>query len=177
MKTILPLFVLAPLVACTVEAAPEVQDQAALALGIRNAVQVEPGLISSGQPTEEQLAALPELGYRVVIQLRPSDEEGAGWEEAKAEQLGVRFLRIPVAGAAGLTEENARALDAALKEAGDDGVVVACASGNRVGGLLALRAHLCGGATAEEALAIGKRSGLTRGEPAVREVLGLPEAP
>jgi protein tyrosine phosphatase (PTP) superfamily phosphohydrolase (DUF442 family) len=176
MRPFLALIALAPLVACTAEAPPEVDDPGVLALGIRNAVLVEPGVVSTGQPTEEQLAALPGLGYRTVIQLRPADEEGTGWEEAMADELGLEFLRIPVAGAEGLTEANARALDAALADAGRTGVVVACASGNRVGGLFALRALYCDGATPEQALEKGKASGLTRAEPAVREVLGLPES-
>jgi uncharacterized protein (TIGR01244 family) len=174
MKQLLALIALAPLVACTAEAPPKLDDQAALGLGIRNAVLVLPGLISSGQPTEEQLAALPELGYHTVVQLRPADEEGTGWEEAAAAELGLTFVRIPVAGAEGITEENARALDAVLADAGHGGVVVACASGNRVGGLFALRARYCNGAEPEAALEQGKQAGLTRAEPAVREILGLP---
>jgi uncharacterized protein (TIGR01244 family) len=175
MKPLLALFALAPLVACTAEAPPQVDDQAVLDLGIRNAVLVEPGVVSTGQPTEEQLAALPALGYRTVIQLRPADEEGTGWEEAQAAELGLTFLRLPVSGIEGVTEENARALDAALADVGRSGVVVACASGNRVGGLFALRAHYCEGAAPEEALELGKQAGMTRAEPAVREILGLPD--
>jgi uncharacterized protein (TIGR01244 family) len=175
MKSLLALLVLAPLFACTSAAPPRVDDQGALALGIPNAVLVQPRLISSGQPTDEQIASLSALGYRTLIQLRPADEEGTGWEEARADQVGLRFVRIPVAGAAGLTEENARALDQALEQAGGGGVIVACASGNRVGGLFALRAHACQGMAPEAALELGKRSGLTKAEPAVRKALGLPE--
>jgi len=80
-----------------------------------------------------------------------------------------------VTGSEGLTEANARALDAALEDAGRSGVLVACASGNRVGGLFALRAHACQGMAPEAALELGKRSGLTKAEPAVRKALGLPE--
>ena len=167
--------VLLPLLACKASAPPP-DDQAVLALGIKNAVLVEPRLISSGQFTPEQLARLPELGYRDVIQLRPATEEGSGWEEARARELGLNFVRIPVAGVEGLNEENARKLDAALKQAGPGGTLVACSSGNRVGGLLALKARYVDGVAPERALELGRRAGLIKAEPAVRKVLGLPEA-
>jgi len=107
-----------------------------------------------------------------VIQLRVATEEGAGWEEAQAEALGIEFLRIPVEGAAGLSEANARKLDEALQHR-NGGTLVACGSGNRVGGLFALRAHFCGGMPAEAALELGRKAGLGKAEPDVRQVLGL----
>jgi protein tyrosine phosphatase (PTP) superfamily phosphohydrolase (DUF442 family) len=112
-----------------------------------------------------------------VIQLRPENEEGTGWEEALAAELGLQFTRIPGAGSAGVTEENARALDAALAQARGASVLVSCASCYRVSGLLALRAHFCREFEPEAALALGKKAGLTRAEPAVRAALGLPEEP
>lgn len=172
MKLLIPLLALAPLVACTSEPAQQPDDQAVLALGIKGAVLVEPGLVSSGQYDEAQFAKLPDLGYRTVIQLRPATEEGAGWEEEKAEDLGLRFVRIPVEGAQGLTEANARALEAALQDR-SRGTLVACSSGNRVGGLFALKAYYCDGVPAEQALEAGRRAGLTKAEPDVRKLLGL----
>lgn len=173
---LLPL-VLLSVVACTVQRVePTVDDQAVLGLGIRNAVVVDEHLVSSGQPSEAQLGRLAETGFTHVVQLRPADEEGSGWEEARAQELGLQFERIPVAGGADLTEANARALDAAIARAQGQGVLVSCASGNRVGGLLALRAHFCQGLAPEAALELGKKAGLTRAEPAVRAALGLPEA-
>jgi len=176
MKVCISLLALAPLVACTSKAPVVPDDQALLALGIKNAVLVEPHLVSSGQFSEEQMAKLPGLGYRTVIQLRSATEEGSGWEEAKAQELGLSFVRIPVAGTEGLTEENARKLDEALRQRRQGGTIVACNSGNRVGGLFALKAHFCDGVPAEQALEFGKKAGLIKAEPEVRKVLGLPEA-
>ena len=176
MKIHVTLLALFPLVACTAKAPAAPDDQAVLALGIKNAVLVQPHLVSSGQLTEEQFARLPELGYRTLIQLRPAAEEGSGWEEAKAKELGLDVVRIPVAGAEGLTEENARKLDEALRQHAQGGTIVSCASGNRVGGLFALKAHFCDGVAPEQALELGKKAGLIKAEPDVRKVLGLPEA-
>ena len=170
-----PLLALVPLVACTAEAPAGAKDQAVLALGIPGAVLVEPQLVSSGQYDEAQFAKLPELGYRTVIQLRLASEEGTGWEEAKAKQLGLNFIRIPVDGAKELTEANARKLEAALQKR-EGGTLVACNSGNRVGGLFALRAYYCEKLPAEKALEAGKKAGLVKAEPDVRKLLGLPEA-
>ena len=144
-------------------------------LGVMNAVQVEDELWAAGQPTPGQLDALHGLGLEHLIHLRPLTEEGTGWEEARTRELGIDFVRIPVAGPQDMTEENARALHDALERAGDDEVWVVCSSSNRVGGLLALRAYHIQGVDAEEALALGLRAGLTRAEPAVRKNLGLPE--
>jgi len=173
--TLLRVLVLAALCACTAQAPPQPDDQAVLALGIRNATLVEPHLVSSGQYDQTQFRKLPALGYRTVIQLRVATEEGAGWEEAQAKDLGLDFVRIPVDHVGGMTEANARKLNEALQHR-NGGTLVACGSGNRVGGLFALRAHFCGGMPAEAALEEGRKAGLGKAEPDVRKVLGLPEA-
>jgi protein tyrosine phosphatase (PTP) superfamily phosphohydrolase (DUF442 family) len=176
MKNLLALLSLAALAACSSESGPLTKDQAVLTLGLTNGVLVEPGLVSAGQPSEAQMGRLPEVGYDTVISLRSATEKGSGWEEAKAAELGVDFVRIPVPAATGLTEENARKLDEALKQRGDGGAIVSCGSGNRVGGLLALRAHFCQGLPPEQALELGRKAGMTKSEPEVRKALGLAEA-
>lgn len=163
-------------VACTPQA-PEPAPRPVEELGVLNLVRLDEHLLSAGQPTPEQLAELRARGIERFIHLRPASEEGTGWEETRARELGLVFQRIPIAGPEDLTLDNARALDAALAAAGSDDVLLACSSANRVGGLLALRAFHFRGASAEEALALGKRAGLTRAEPAVRKALGLPESP
>lgn len=172
MKTLLALFAFTSLVACKGDAPPPIDDQAVLALGIKDARLVEPHLLSTGQYDEAQFARLAALGYHTVIQLRVANEEGTGWEEVKAKELGLHFARIPVDGAKDLTEANARRLDEALRQR-TGGTVVACNSGNRVGGLFALKAFFCDGVPAEQALEAGRKAGLVKAEPEVRKVLGL----
>lgn len=142
-----------------------------------NARRPAPDLLTGGQPSPEQLEALAAAGYTTIIDLRTEGEKGAPADEPEqVEALGLAYVRIPVTGADGLTEANARELDRVL-EAAAGPAVIHCASGNRVGALLALRAHL-DGATPEVALEHGLDAGLTRLEPAVRELLGLaPAAP
>jgi uncharacterized protein (TIGR01244 family) len=152
-------------------AAPATGLDAALALGVPNAREPVPGLLTSGQISQAQLDALAQGGYTTFVSLRPPTEEGADWEEAYAAQRGVSFTRIPVAHAAGLTRENVEALDRVLKAAGDGKTVLYCGSGNRVGALLALRAAWLQGATPEQAMALGRAAGLTSLEPDVARLL------
>ncbi len=140
-------------------------------LKIRNARSPEPNLLTGGQLDQEQITSLQQLGYRMFIGLRPADEAGAGWEEAFSEAAGLDFHRIAVADAADVTRENAKNLTQLLSRTGSEPAVIYCASGNRVGALLALKAYFHDGQTPEEALRFGKKAGLTRLEPRVRELL------
>jgi len=133
------------------------------------------GVLSGGQPTPEQIAEAAAAGFRTVINLRAAEEPGFEWEPAAVEAPGMRYVSIPVEGASGLTRENVDRIDAALAEARRAGpVLLHCSSGNRIGAVLALRAAWVEGRPAVEALAVGLGAGLTRLEPATREILGLP---
>jgi uncharacterized protein (TIGR01244 family) len=136
-----------------------------------NGVLQENGILTGGQPTLNQLQAIRKAGFRTVIDLRLAKEGGTGRSDIEA--AGMAYAALPTAGAAGMTEANARAL-ADLLEQSEHPVVVHCKSGNRVGGLLALKAFYVDGASPQEALRIGLDAGMTRTEPAVRKVLGLP---
>jgi uncharacterized protein (TIGR01244 family) len=133
-------------------------------------------LLSGGQPTPEHLEQAARAGYRTVINLRDPSEPGFAWEEEKARALGMRYVALPVAGAGDLTRAKVEQLDTALGAALREGpVLLHCGSGNRNGALLALRAAWLQGLEPEEAIALGKAAGLTRLEPAVRDLLGTPE--
>jgi uncharacterized protein (TIGR01244 family) len=134
------------------------------------------GLLTGGQITPEQMTALAAEGFKTFINLRPADEEGTAWEEEFAGQAGVQFVRIPVAGPADLSHEKVDLLTWTLAAAsGEGGVVLYCASGNRAGAMLALKAHWADGVPPQEALAFGRDAGLTRMEPVVKKLLGLGE--
>lgn len=154
--------------------APATDLDAALALGVPNAHEAVPGLLTSGQISQAQFDALAQAGFATFISLRPPTEEGAGWEEAYAAQRGIAFTRIPVNHAEGLTRQNAEALDRALKAAGTGKTVLYCGSANRAGALLALRAAWLEGATPQDALALGRAAGLRGLEPDVARLLGTP---
>jgi uncharacterized protein (TIGR01244 family) len=116
------------------------------------------------------LADFAAAGVGTVIDLRTASED-RGYDEAQAiRALGLRYVHLPVAGADGLSAANARALKQAL-DASSGEVLLHCASGNRVGALMALMANQEEGATPEQALALGKQAGLSSLEPQVRERL------
>ena len=141
-------------------------------IGLRNARMPIAGLVTGGQPDEAQLDALIGAGFEHFISLRPMAEDGSGWEETAVGAPTV-FARVPIRGGADLTRENVEELDRLLEEAGDGATVLYCASGNRVGALLALRAAWIDGVAPEDALTLGRAAGLTRLEPAVVQLLGL----
>ncbi len=138
------------------------------AIALPNQREVDGNLIG-GQPSEADLRAAADAEYRFVVSLRVPTEEGFEAERALVEELGMRFVSIPVAGAAGVTPENAAALDEVLTT-GDLPMIIHCASGNRVGALYALRAFAAG-RSIEESMEIGRNAGLTRLEATVRERL------
>jgi len=128
--------------------------------GIPNAISIG-DLLVGGAPTKEHLHQAIAQGYTAFIDLRANGETGVDEARDALAQTDAQYQHIPVAGAAGLTRENAQALDAALAKTNGP-TVVFCASGNRVGALLALRAHWFRGASPEQALRIGREAGLTR---------------
>ncbi len=138
---------------------------------MRNAIVIGE-LLVGGTPSPDHLEEAHSQGYSVFIDLRSVGESGVTESREALARLQAYYLHIPVAGSAGLTRENAIALDRALVEATGP-TVVFCASGNRVGALLALRAHWLQGASPEQALQIGREAGLTSLEAMVAGHLGL----
>lgn len=134
--------------------------------------RVEPvdGITSAGQPDEKALKVFADSGYRVVIDMRgPDEDRGMDDFEGAVEATGMQYLALPIVREDQVSLETAAKLDALLQ--GIDGpVLIHCASGNRVGAVLALRRSL-NGASDEESLRFGKDAGMTRLEPRVREVL------
>jgi uncharacterized protein (TIGR01244 family) len=145
-------------------------DAANILVDVPNAQAPAAGITTGGRPRPEHLEQARAVGVRTVINLCPHAEPCDYDEPALVAALGMRYLNIPIAGAADLTPDNARQLDAALREAASP-TLVHCASGNRVGALFAVRAKLQG-ADVEAALAAGRAAGLKAMEPAVRKILG-----
>ena len=83
-------------------------------------------------------------------------------EASILKQTGVEYHNIAIDGAKGLSMANIEALDKVLNNIDQDkNVLMHCASGNRVGAMMALRANWLQGANKDEALAIGEKYGLT----------------
>lgn len=135
-------------------------------------------LVIGGQPTAELLREAAAAGIKVVVNLRPEGEEDPGFDEAAlAAELGMTYLRVPVARQGGLTEENLRQFDAVLGQVGAQPALLHCSTGNRVGAMFALHAALYGGLDVEAAIEFGKARGLTHSEGEVRAELGAAKSP
>jgi uncharacterized protein (TIGR01244 family) len=156
-----------------VAATAQPELDAAVALDVPNARGPMPYLVTAGQLTPEQMDGLADAGFQHFISLRTTAEDGAGWEEEHAATADLDFHRLPVAGADGLTRENAEALDHLLEATGGEPTVLYCGSGNRAGALLALQAHWIDGASPEAAFELGQQAGMTGLSEPVRELLGL----
>lgn len=123
---------------------------------------------AGGQPTPAHLADLARAGVRTVINLRAPSEPTEYDESAEAAGLGLRYVALPIAGAADLDRERVREFGRVLDEARrEGGVLIHCASANRAGAMVALDASLNRGQALDDAVAHGRMAGLTSLEPAV----------
>ncbi|MGH1370788.1 MAG: hypothetical protein ACRBBW_02050 [Cellvibrionaceae bacterium] len=155
-------------------AASGVQAEAINGLGIKNLKQPADQVWVAGQPNREQIEQLGKTGVTHVINLRPEAE--TDWQEdTLLEAQGIVFHRLPVSGIADLNYSKAAELDRLLTSLKGEKVLVHCASGNRVGGLVALQA-LAEGATEARAIEKGKAWGLTRLEARVRQIAATEKA-
>lgn len=127
------------------------------------------GITAAGQPDKAALEVFADSGYATVIDMRGRDEDRGFDEAALVESLGMHYVAFPIGSEDDVSFDSARKLDELLQSSPGP-VLVHCASGNRVGALLALRASLHGADDAE-ALAFGRDGGLTRLEGLVRQRL------
>ncbi|MDX1555043.1 MAG: sulfur transferase domain-containing protein [Xanthomonadales bacterium] len=116
----------------------------------------------AGQPDLEALQQAKENGVSIVINLRMSSE--FDWDEAgAAASAALDYHQVPVRG--GRPELDASAMQAItdIVEASPDAqVMVHCASGNRAAAWLAVYLAENQGVSADEAVAVANRAGLTR---------------
>tara|TARA_R110002096_G_scaffold436051_2_gene666315 strand:+ start:61545 stop:61964 length:420 start_codon:yes stop_codon:yes gene_type:complete len=128
------------------------------------------GHLLGGQPSESQYKQLSVEGYKTVISFRPLEEPGAEKSKLQAESAGMKFVNIPVAGAADFTKEKANEFQEALeKEEGP--FVVHCKSGGRVAALFTLKLGWCDNKSVDEAMAEGEKIGLGGLDATIRKLL------
>lgn len=144
-----------------------------MSLPIPNLLFVEPNHYAGGYVSPEALAEVKAAGITHVIDMLPEHEHGGFDEAALAAELGLYYAHLPIVGGHDLNRANAEALHSLLAASGESPVLVHCMSGNRVGALFALRAYWLQGMSAVEALAVGRRYGLTKLEPLVVQILAL----
>lgn len=123
---------------------------------------------AGGQPTPDHLAELARAGVRTVINLRAPDEPVEYDEAAETARLGLRYVALPIAGPTDLDRERVRQFGRVLDDARrEGGLLIHCASANRVGAMVALDEALNRGRPLQDALVHGRAAGLASLEPAV----------
>ena len=177
LAALIPLCATLTLVGCASEpdsppAPIEMPEVDLAALAVPNAAVALDGVMTAGQLTPEQMEELAAAGYVSFVSLRVADEKGSGWEEKYAEENGIHFVRLEVAGKAGVDEAHARAL-AEVMDAEERPMVLYCGSSNRVGALIGLKAYHVDGMSAEDSLALGLATGVKSLTPHFRDQLGL----
>ena len=119
------LLLAAPLTAAEPPAGP--------GFGITNAVETEPGLLISGQPTAAQIKAAGKAGYRTVFDLRSRLEDRGFDEEKVAGKAKMAYTNVEVTPDA-LTQSKVLYFLMMLREA-ERPVLLHCSTGNRAGAL------------------------------------------
>ena len=152
-------FISAMLLAC---ASTDSLDMAALEQAeISNFRAPAARVLSSGQPTASQLNIASRAGVKHVISLRTAGEDMDFDEATVVESLGMDFHSIPIAvGEGGINTANAASLQELLAAFDGEPVLIHCATGNRVGALMAVSSH-SEGASVEAAISEGARWGMT----------------
>lgn len=137
-------------------------------MDILNWRELTPSTYCSGQPCDTDWKELAGKGVKTVLNLCPPTQ-AADPEKQLVEAQGMEYHNIPVAGPGDLTDEAVNQFRQLVKEKGQ-GLLVHCASGNRVGALFALAAH-ADGKSVEEAMQLGVDAGLTGLAPFVEAKL------
>jgi uncharacterized protein (TIGR01244 family) len=133
---------------------------------------LRPGLLCAGQPDPAAWRDYAAAGYRSVVCLRPQQELPERDLAKEVAAVGMTFRRLPVDGMGDIDFHNAARLGRLLARLPVP-VIVHCGSANRVGALIALQAF-AGGADEEQAVALGRRAGLSGAEAHVRGLMRRP---
>ena len=138
--------------------------------GMQNCAKTGAVLIG-GQPSEAALETLAAQGYKTIVSTRAEGE--IDWDEqAKAEALGMTFVRIPMPSpVTEITDDQVALLDDVLS-GGVGPVVLHCGSGNRVSGLWAAWLVADRGLAPGEALRLAQLAGMGSVRPVVERRLG-----
>ncbi|WP_206485222.1 sulfur transferase domain-containing protein [Thalassotalea sp. G2M2-11] len=126
-------------------------------------------LIVGSQPSIADLKLLKEKGVKTVVNLRPHTEANDFNEQEVVEQLSLSYCHIPVAGLNDCTLDACQSLQQILLA--NEPCLIHCATGNRVGALIALKSFWLEQLPVEQSIEYGKQAGLTILEAGVREII------
>jgi uncharacterized protein (TIGR01244 family) len=122
--------------------------------GIRNFTKVSPTIACAGATEVRVMPDLAKRGYKAVINLRQSSENGANIEETReaAAAAGLRFVHLPFDG----QQPDPAVVDAFIAATSDPAnqpTFINCGSANRVAAMMIAKRMVADGWTEERALA------------------------
>lgn len=140
-------------------------------LDLDNVCLPEPGLMTGGCPSDRDLDSLKRAGVNTVLDLREPKEWNDDDFAGRVKQAGLKFLQLPVSGLETVGESQTQQFWTYWNDAQLKPMLVHCASGNRVGAMLALAAYRHGNMDARQAIEHGLAAGLRASEPTVKTML------
>jgi|SRR5215475_9244882 len=144
------------------------QEPTKEASSIKNFLRVNEEICTGGQPTMAELEKLKQEGVRAIINLRRPTEHNAEEEAAKASELGLRYVNIPVDSSAPQDVQVEDFLKATDNPANRP-AFIHCASASRVGAFWMARRVLRDGWSTERAEDEAKKIGMHT--PKLREFI------
>ena len=154
------LFLSIAVVALGVSAAAQVKKSTVE--GITNFAQVETTVACSGSITPKSVAAIHNMGFASVINLRQASEKGADIdaEAEAAKAAGINFVHLPFDGSAPDPAVADRFLEA-IGKPGNQPAFIHCASGNRAAAMWLIKRVLVDKWDNDKALDEASQLGLT----------------
>ena len=137
-------------------------------LDMVNPLIVNDSILAGGQPSKADFHYFKSLGISRVINLRPTTEIIEFDQFELMQTLNMDYHLIVIADGDDLTKNSAQKLVEALPTDGAN-CLFHCASGNRVGALLALKVYWFDGFNADRAIQFGLDSGMTKLLPIVKK--------
>ena len=141
--------------------------------GVTNAFKPLPDVphFSTGALTERSYRLLAQKGIKTVIDLLPTQDAPLKNEREVAQTYEIVYLNLPIADANDITFENADKLHELFEQYGHSPLLLHCRSANRNGALKALIAFKIEHKSADDAITIGRKWGLTTHEAIVRSLM------
>jgi uncharacterized protein (TIGR01244 family) len=139
----------------TAQPAPPQKEYA----NITNFLRVNEQICTGGQPALEDLEKMKAEGIHAIINLRQASEYNFAEEEAKAKEVGLRYVHIPV-NSRELKDEYADAFLKATDDPANRPAFIHCTTANRVGAFWMIRRVLRDGWSLEKAEEEARKIGL-----------------
>lgn len=128
-------------------------------------------IITGGQPSRDDVYALKKQGLDVIINMRTKREYDQGIIKRASLNNRIKHIDFPVPGLGGLTKDMAAQLHRLLEKNKGKKILLHCASANRAGSLLAMRAYFFEGKSIKEAMTVGTSAGMKGYRVAVKNIL------